>query len=179
MKALIRTAGESGYETKLLQSVEDVNEAQKWVLVNKIRKRFGEKLTGRVIAVWGLAFKPDTDDMRESAAVTIINALTEMGAVIQAYDPKAMEEAKRCYLKGNDKVAYCESKYDALKGADALVLITEWKEFRSPDFYEIRERLKHPVLFDGRNQYDRKSVERYGFEYYQIGVREVGAEAMS
>jgi UDPglucose 6-dehydrogenase len=179
VKALIRTAGESGYETKLLQSVEDVNEAQKWVLVNKIRKRFGEKLTGRVIAVWGLAFKPDTDDMRESAAVTIINALTEMGAVIQAYDPKAMEEAKRCYLKGNDKVAYCESKYDALKGADALVLITEWKEFRSPDFYEIRERLKHPVLFDGRNQYDRKSVERYGFEYYQIGVREVGAEAMS
>ena len=176
VKALIRTAGEYGYETKLLQSVEDVNEAQKRVLVNKIKRRFGENLSGRVIAVWGLAFKPDTDDMRESAAITIINALTDLGALVQAYDPKAMEEAKLCYLKGNDSVAYCESKYDALKGADALVIITEWKEFRSPDFYEIKERLKQPVIFDGRNQYDLKSVERYGFDYYQIGVREPKAE---
>ena len=176
VKALIRTAGEYGYETKLLQSVEDVNEAQKRVLVNKIKKRFGENLSGRVIAVWGLAFKPDTDDMRESAAITIIHALTELGAFVQAYDPKAMEEARLCYLKGNDSVAYCESKYDALKGADALVIITEWKEFRSPDFYEIKERLKQPVIFDGRNQYDSKSVERYGFDYYQIGVRAPGAK---
>lgn len=171
VSALIKTAGEHGYETELLKSVEQVNDAQKQVLVTKVKQRFGEDLSGKVIAVWGLAFKPDTDDMRESAAITIIQMLTELGASIQAYDPKAMEEAKLCYLKGNDHVIYCESKYDALKGADALMLITEWKEFRSPDFYEIRERLKTPVIFDGRNQYNRKSVEKYGFEYYQIGVK--------
>ncbi len=156
---------------ELLKSVEQVNDAQKQVLVTKVKQRFGEDLSGKVIAVWGLAFKPDTDDMRESAAITIIRMLTELGASIQAYDPKAMEEAELCYLKGNDRVVYCESKYDALKGADALMLITEWKEFRSPDFYEIRERLKTPVIFDGRNQYNRRSVEKYGFEYYQIGVK--------
>jgi len=171
VSALIRTAGEYGYETQLLKSVEQVNDAQKQVLVTKVKQRFGEDLSGRVIAVWGLAFKPDTDDMRESAAITIIQKLTELGASVQAYDPKAIEEAKQCYLKGNDRVVYCESKYDALKGADALVLITEWKEFRSPDFYEIMERLKTPVIFDGRNQYNRRHVEKYGFEYYQIGVK--------
>lgn len=171
VSALIKTAGEYGYETQLLKSVEQVNYAQKQILVTKVKQRFGEDLSGKVIAVWGLAFKPDTDDMRESAAITIIQRLTELGASVQAYDPKAMEEAKQCYLKGNDHVVYCESKYDALKGADALMLITEWKEFRSPDFYEIRERLKKPVIFDGRNQYNRKSIEKYGFEYYQIGVK--------
>lgn len=169
--ALIKTAGEYGYETQLLKSVEHVNNAQKQVLVTKVKQYFGEDLSGKVIAVWGLAFKPDTDDMRESAAITIINTLTEMGVTVQAYDPKAMEEAKQCYLKGNEHVVYCESKYDALKGADALMLITEWKEFRSPDFYEIKERLNNPVIFDGRNQYDRKSLGKYGLEYYQIGVR--------
>ena len=171
VSALIKTAGEYGYETQLLKSVEQVNYAQKQILVTKVKQRFGEDLSGKVIAVWGLAFKPDTDDMRESAAITIIQRLTELGASVQAYDPKAMEEAKQCYLKGNNHVVYCESKYDALKGADALMLITEWKEFRSPDFYEIRERLKKPVIFDGRNQYNRKSIEKYGFEYYQIGVK--------
>ncbi len=171
VKALIRTAGEYGYKAQLLQSVEDVNNAQKRVLVEKVRRRFGEDLTGRIIAVWGLAFKPDTDDMRESAAITIINSLTEMGAAVQAYDPKAMEEAREYYLKGNEQVTYCESKYDALKDADALVLITEWKEFRSPDFYEIKERLKSPVIFDGRNQYNAKNLKKYGLDYYQIGVR--------
>lgn len=171
VSALIKTAGEYGYEPRLLKSVEQVNYAQKQVLVTKVKQRFGEDLSGKVMAVWGLAFKPDTDDMRESAAITIIQMLTDLGAKVQAYDPKAMEEAKLCYLKGNDRVVYCESKYDALKGADALMLITEWKEFRSPDFYEIRERLKTPVIFDGRNQYNRKSIEKYGFEYYQIGVK--------
>lgn len=177
VSALIKTAGEYGYETRLLKSVEQVNVAQKQVMVTKVKQRFGEDLSGKVIAVWGLAFKPDTDDMRESAAITIIQMLTGLGASVQAYDPKAMEEAKLCYLKGNDHVVYCESKYDALKGADALMLITEWKEFRSPDFYEIRERLKTPVIFDGRNQYNRRSVEKYGFEYYQIGVK-TSVEAM-
>lgn len=171
VKALIKTADEHGYGAQLLQSVEEVNNAQKQVLVNKIKQRFGADLSGKVIAVWGLAFKPDTDDMRESAAITIIEGLTGLGAEIQAYDPKAMDEAKKCYLKGNERVTYCESKYDALKGADALVLVTEWKEFRSPDFYEIKERLKNPVVFDGRNQYSAKSMAKYGLEYYQIGVK--------
>lgn len=176
VRALITTAGEHGYEARLLRAVEDVNDAQKQVLAKKVSERLGEDLTGRIIAVWGLAFKPDTDDMRESAAITLIHALTERGALIQAYDPKAMEEAKTCYLKGNDRVVYCESKYDALKDADALVLATEWKEFRSPDFYEIRERLKNPVIFDGRNQYSAKRLAKYGLDYYQIGVRPCLAE---
>ncbi len=172
VKALIKTANQYGYGAQLLQSVEEVNNAQKQVLVDKIKQRFGTDLSGKVFAVWGLAFKPDTNDMRESAAITIIEGMTGLGARVQAYDPKAMDEARKCYLKGNESVIYCESKYDALKGADALVLVTEWKEFRSPDFYEIKERLKNPVIFDGRNQYSAKSMEKYGLEYYQIGVKQ-------
>lgn len=171
VKALVRTADEFGYQAKLLQSVEDVNNAQKHVLVKKITERFGADLSGKKIAVWGLAFKPDTDDMRESAAITVITELTKAGAVIRAYDPKAMEEAQKCYLKDNDKIVYCKNKYEALEGADALVLVTEWKEFRSPDFYEIKKLLKTPVIFDGRNQYSAKHVKKYGLDYYQIGVR--------
>ena len=171
VQALIKTTGQYGYESKLLQSVEDVNHAQKQVVVGKVKKRFGSNLEGLTFAVWGLAFKPDTDDMRESAAITIINALTEAGAKVVAYDPKARTEAKEYYLKDNANVSYVESKYEALHEADALILITEWKEFRSPDFYEIRRLLKTPVIFDGRNQYDAKRVRDYGLEYFQIGVR--------
>lgn len=171
VKALVKTAEEFGYQAKLLQSVEDVNNAQKHVLVEKILERFGADLSGKTIAVWGLAFKPDTDDMRESAAITIITDLTKAGADIRAYDPKAMEEAQKYYLKDNDKIVYCKNKYEALEGADALVLVTEWKEFRSPDFYEIGKLLKTPVIFDGRNQYSAKHVKKYGLDYYQIGVR--------
>lgn len=171
VRALIQTAEGYGYEAKILSAVEDVNGAQKLALVKKITERLGADLSGRILAVWGLAFKPDTDDMRESPAIAIINALTELGARIQAYDPKAMKEAKEYYLKDNRQVEYYESKYDALKGADILVLITEWKEFRSPDFYEIRKRLKMPVIFDGRNQYSTKKLAKYGLDYYQIGVR--------
>lgn len=173
VKALIRTAGQYGYHTRLLQAVEDVNQAQKRVLVEKITGRFGEDLSGKCFAIWGLAFKPDTDDMREAAALTIISELTAAGAAVQAYDPKAMPDAKEFYLKGNDRVTYCDTKYEALKGADALVLVTEWKEFRSPDFYEIKARLREPVIFDGRNQYSPKRIARYGLEYYQIGARPV------
>lgn len=171
VQALIKTAGSCGYESRLLQSVEDVNQSQKRVLVEKVIHRFGSDLSNRTFAVWGLAFKPDTDDMRESAAITIIKELTAQGASVQVYDPKAMEEAKVCYLKGNDKVLYCDSKYEALKGADGLILITEWKEFRSPDFYEIGKLLKTPIIFDGRNQYEAQQVQKYGLDYYQIGVR--------
>ncbi len=171
VQALVRTASQYGYEAKLLQSVEDVNHAQKEVIVEKAKKRFGTDLTGKTFAVWGLAFKPDTDDMRESPAVTIIRELTAAGAKIVAYDPKAVREAKECYLKDISGVSYAESKYEALNGADALLLITEWKEFRSPDFYEIKRLLKTPVIFDGRNQYDAKRVDEYGIEYHQIGVK--------
>lgn len=171
VQALIKTAAQYGYESKLLQSVENVNHAQKMVIVNKVKTRFGNDLKDKTFAVWGLAFKPDTDDMRESAAITIINSLTEGGAGIIAYDPKATKEAQECYLKGNERVSYVKSKYEALVNADALILITEWKEFRSPDFYEIARLLKNPIIFDGRNQYDTKKVKEYGIEYYQIGVK--------
>lgn len=178
VQALIKTAEQFGYESKLLQSVEDVNFAQKYVIVNKVKRRFGNDLTGKIFAVWGLAFKPDTDDMRESSAITIINALTDAGAKVAAYDPKAEKEARECYLKDNENVAYVKSKYEALSDADALILITEWKEFRSPDFYEIVRLLKNPVIFDGRNQYDAGRVREYGVEYYQIGVRADVQEVM-
>lgn len=171
IKALIKTAGQYGYDTQLLNAVENVNRKQKHKIAEKVKKRFGDDLSGRIFAVWGLAFKPDTDDMRESAAITIINDLTDAGAKIHAYDPKAMSEAKECYLKGNENVEYFDSKYDTLRESDAMILITEWKEFRNPDFYEIKERLKNPVIFDGRNQYNKKSLQKMDIEYYQIGVK--------
>ncbi|NPA30231.1 MAG: UDP-glucose/GDP-mannose dehydrogenase family protein, partial [Epsilonproteobacteria bacterium] len=154
VQALNRIALDAGYEPKIIQAVEEVNKAQKKVLAQKVVRRFGEDLSGKTFAVWGLAFKPETDDMREASAITIINELTRRGAKIRAYDPKAMEEAKNFYLKDNDAVTYCQSKYDALDGADAMLLVTEWKEFRSPDFDEVKKRLKAPVIFDGRNQYN-------------------------
>lgn len=171
VQALIRTSHQYGYMPQMLEAVEAVNFRQKQVIPAKVVKRFGEDLTGKTFAVWGLSFKPDTDDMRESAAITIINELTAKGAKIKAYDPKAVEEAKNCYLKGNDKVEYMDSKYDALNDADAMILVTEWKEFRSPDMDEIKKRLKNAIVFDGRNQYDKKMMKRNGFEYYQIGVQ--------
>lgn len=171
VQALIKTSHQYGYEPQMLEAVEAVNHRQKQVIPQKVVKRFGEDLTDKTFAVWGLSFKPDTDDMRESAAITIIEELTKRGARIKAYDPKAVEEAKSCYLKGNSQVEYVESKYDALNDADAMILVTEWKEFRSPDMEEIKKRLKTPIIFDGRNQYDKKIMRKYEFEYFQIGVR--------
>jgi UDPglucose 6-dehydrogenase len=171
VKALVSTAAEFGYDAQLLRAVEDVNHAQKHVIADKVKEHFGKDLSGRTFAVWGLSFKPDTDDMREASAITIINDLTAAGAKIKAYDPKAMEEAKKCYLKDNASVEYVERKYEALKDADALILITEWKEFRSPDFDEIRSCLKQPVIFDGTNIYGAKTANKYGFDYYQIGAK--------
>lgn len=170
VQALIRTSRKHGYEPQVLEAVDAVNHRQKYVLPKKIMDKYGENLKGYTFAVWGLSFKPDTDDMRESSAIPTILELTKRGGSIQAYDPKAMEGARDFYLKGNEKVSYVDSKYDALKGADALILITEWKEFRSPDFLEMKERLKKPVIFDGRNQYEKKMMRKLGFEYYQIGV---------
>lgn len=170
VQALIRTSKKHGYEPGMLEAVESVNQRQKRVLAEKIVRKFGEDLTGKKFAVWGLAFKPDTDDMREAPAITIIEELTRRGAEIVAYDPKAVETAKAVYLKDAPKVSYVESKYEAVKGADALVLVTEWKEFRQPDFEEIIKLLNQPLIFDGRNQYDRKKMKKLGVEYYQIGV---------
>jgi UDPglucose 6-dehydrogenase len=170
VQALAKTAKDFGYTPRILDAVEAVNYDQKMVIANKVIKRFGEDLSGLTFAVWGLAFKPETDDMREASSITIINALTERGAKIKAYDPKARHEAESFYLKGNDAVIYVDSKYDALDDADAVILVTEWQEFRSPDFDEIDKRLKNPVFFDGRNQFDRERMAQMGFEYYQIGV---------
>lgn len=170
VQALVRTSHQFGYEPEMLEAVEAVNKRQKLVIPRKVVERFGEDLTGMNFAVWGLSFKPDTDDMRESAAITIINELTRRGAKVTAYDPKAIKEAKECYLKDNSNVSYVESKYEALKEADALILVTEWKEFRQPDMEEIKNLLKNPVIFDGRNQYDKKMMKKLEIEYYQIGV---------
>lgn len=170
VEALIHTASEAGRPPLILQAVKEVNARQKKVIVQKVTKRFGDDLSGLSFALWGLAFKPGTDDMREAAALTIVRGLAERGARVKAYDPKAMESA-RFYFKDLAAIEYVESKYDALKGADALILVTEWKEFSSPDFMEIKKLLKNPIVFDGRNQYDKIQMSHHGFEYYQIGVR--------
>ena len=169
VKALTKIAKDNGYNAQLISAVEAVNDAQKLVIAQKIIKRFGANLTGFTFGVWGLAFKPGTDDMREAPAIYIIKELVKRGAYIKAYDPKAVNEAKAHYLKGVQNITYVASKYEVLKDSDALVLLTEWKEFRSPDFEEIKAQLKTPVIFDGRNQYNTFNLEGKGFEYYQIG----------
>jgi len=171
VKALTKIAKENGYTAQLIISVEAVNDAQKLVIAQKIVNRFGKDLTGFTFGIWGLAFKPATDDMREAPAIYVIKELVKRGAQIKAYDPKAINEAKAHYLKGVPNITYVDSKYNVLKDSDALVLLTEWKEFRSPDFEEIKTQLKTPVIFDGRNQYNTYSLEEKGFEYYQIGKK--------
>jgi UDPglucose 6-dehydrogenase len=169
VKALKKIAEEYGYKANLIESVENVNDAQKLVIAQKIVKRFGEDLTGLTFGLWGLAFKPGTDDMREAPAIYIVKELEKRGAKVKAYDPKAIEEAKECYLKDVKNITYHSSKYEVLSDASALILLTEWKEFRSPDFVEIKQQLKNPIIFDGRNQYNAFNLEEQGFEYYQIG----------
>jgi len=169
IKALTKIAQENNYTAKLITAVEEVNDSQKLVIAQKIVKRFGENLSGLTFGLWGLAFKPGTDDMREAPAIYVVQELVKRGAKIQAYDPKAMIEAKEHYLKDINNINYCNSKYEVLVGADALVLLTEWKEFRSPDFHKIKSQLKTPIIFDGRNQYFTFNIEEMGIEYYQIG----------
>jgi UDPglucose 6-dehydrogenase len=169
VKALIKIAKENGYNAQLITAVEQVNDAQKLVIAQKIINRFGEDLTGFTFGIWGLAFKPGTDDMREAPSIYVIKELVSRGAQIKAYDPKAIDEAKEYYLKGVENIEYFESKDYVLIDSDALVLLTEWKEFRSPDFEQIKAQLKTPVIFDGRNQYNAFNLEAKGFEYYQIG----------
>jgi UDPglucose 6-dehydrogenase len=169
VKALIKTAaGEAGLDLKVLTAVEAANDAQKHVLGRKVKQRLGDDLTGRHFAVWGLAFKPNTDDMREASSIELINDLLAAGATVTAYDPVAMHEAQR--VLGDDaRISYAKTPNEALAGADALVIVTEWKEFRSPDFDLIKASLKLPLIVDGRNLYDPAWVRGQGFDYLAIG----------
>ena len=166
--ALIRTGAEHGIDLKVVRAVEAANDRQKEVLVDKIARRFGEDLSGRRFALWGLAFKPNTDDMREAPSRVVIEALRSRGAQVSGYDPVAMAEAGRVY-RDDAGVSFAASAIDAAKGADALVIVTEWKAFRSPDFDGLARALRQPVIFDGRNLYDPAVVAGHGFEYYAIG----------
>jgi UDPglucose 6-dehydrogenase len=170
VNALIKTANDHNYHPELIASVDGVNKRQKLVIVEKIVKRFGENLSGMTFALWGLSFKPETDDMRDAASLVVVEELCKRGAKIAAYDPKAMDEAKSHYFKDNKSISYAEQKYRVLENADALILLTEWKEFRSPDFEELKKQLKNAIIFDGRNQYNAFNLEDKGWEYYQIGA---------
>lgn len=167
VKALIKTAEDNGYNLQVLKAVEEVNKSQKQVLFNKLCKVYGkDNLKGKTIALWGLAFKPDTDDMRDSTALVVINLLLEAGCHIKAYDPIAMNECKR---RLGDKITYCKDMYEATLDADALLLLTEWQEFRLPTWDVIKRVMKTPLLIDGRNIFDAKELNEAGFTYYGIG----------
>jgi len=168
VQALIRSSHDAGHEPTILNAVESVNARQKEVLFHKMSRHFEGKLAGRTVALWGLSFKPNTDDMREAPSRTLIGLLVKAGARVQAYDPIAGPEAQRIYA-GESRVALAKSAYQAAEGADALAIVTEWQEFRSPDFDRLKEVLKGPVIFDGRNLYDPSMVSRFGFTYYAIG----------
>jgi UDPglucose 6-dehydrogenase len=168
VKALVRTAGDVGLPLQILTAVEDVNDRQKLVLVNKIVQRLGDNLDGKTFALWGLAFKPNTDDMREAPSRVLVAELTKRGARIQAYDPVAREEAERV-MSGIPGLSFVDSAEAALKGADALAIVTEWKEFRTPDFDAIKGTLRNALVFDGRNLYDPALMREFGFEYHCIG----------
>ncbi|HEX6574031.1 MAG TPA: UDP-glucose/GDP-mannose dehydrogenase family protein [Gemmatimonadaceae bacterium] len=170
VKALVRTAAEMGMELKVLSAVEDVNGSQKLRLGEKLRDALGDDLTGMRIAVWGLAFKPQTDDMRDAPSLTLIEDLLDAGAAVCAHDPASMKEAKH---KLGDRVTYAETNYDALNGADALVVVTDWNEYRHPDFARVKSSLRRPVIIDGRNLYDPTKMADLGFTYHSIGRQNV------
>src|SRR5690554_1214944 len=168
VKALIKTASEYGYDMEVLNAVEDVNEAQKEVLFNKVMGHFGDDLKGKTFAIWGLSFKPNTDDMREAPAIVIIDQLLAAGAEVKAYDPIAMKEAKEHYI--GDKITYCEDAYEACVDADALLLVTEWSEFRIPSWKVLSKVMKNKLVFDGRNIYDPVYLKEMGYKHYGIGM---------
>jgi UDPglucose 6-dehydrogenase len=165
VKAILKFSKDKAYDFKILEAVEQVNAQQKKKLLQMMKQRL-RTLKGRTIAVWGLAFKPRTDDMREAPAITIIEGLLKAGATVQAYDPEAQQTARRIF---GDRITYCRNAYDALKGADALALVTEWNEFREPDFERMRKRMKAPIIFDGRNIYAPEAIRAQGFTYHSIG----------
>jgi len=166
IKALMKMGEKNGVELKIVKSVYEVNERQKKLIVEKIKKHFGRELKNKKIAIWGLSFKPKTDDMREAPSIVIINELLKLGAKISAFDPVAVPNAKKIF---GDKVKFAKNQYEALKNADALVLITEWQEFREPDFNYIKTLMRTPVVFDGRNIYNPEKLKKLGFTYYGIG----------
>lgn len=166
VKALLKTAKDNNCGYRLIESADEVNKEQRVIFINKILHKYGQNLSGKTFAVWGLTFKPKTNDMRMSPAITIINALLEHGGKVQAYDPKGFEQAKIIW---QDKITYAKSSYEALEGADCMLLLTEWNEFRRPDFDKIKDMLKTPVIFDGRNQYDAERMKQRGFEYICVG----------
>ena len=166
VKAILNTAKQYHCDYQMLEAADNINKLQRKLFVDKILKHFDNDVKGKTIAVWGLAFKPKTDDMREAPSITIINTLLEQGANIKAYDPKAIESAK--FHFGN-KITYTKDSYEALENTEALLLLTEWNEFRNPDFERIKTLMKSPVIFDGRNQYNNKNIEELGFTYYRIG----------
>jgi len=168
VKAIIRTAREFGYNLRVLESVEEVNEAQKEVLFSKINAHFGGDLKGKTFAMWGLSFKPNTDDMREAPSIVIIDQLLAAGAQVKAYDPIAMKEAKEHYI--GDKITYCEDAYEACVDADALLLVTEWSEFRIPSWKVLSKVMKNKLIFDGRNIYDPAYLKEMGYQHYGIGM---------
>ena len=168
VKALVKSGEELGHGLRILQAVEDVNRDQKLILIKKIIKEFGENLKGKHFAFWGLSFKPETDDMREAPSLVIADELTRRGATVCAYDPVAINEAKKILGK---KITYSKDAYTALKNADALLLLTEWREFRSPDWEKVRDELKSPILFDGRNIYESSELRSNGFTYAGIGIK--------
>jgi len=176
VKALARSAAMSGYEADILRAVDAVNDRQKQSLFKKIEAHYGDALRGKVIAVWGLSFKPNTDDMREAPSRVLMEALWNAGAKVRAYDPVARHEAARIYGARKDLVL-CERADEALQGADALAIVTEWREFRSPDFDALKAALREPVIFDGRNLYDPKLLQHRGFRYYAIGRGERAGNA--
>ena len=165
VRAMIGMGGQDA-EMCLLQAVERVNEGQKGLLVEKVKRHFGDNLSGHIFAIWGLAFKPRTDDMRDAPAITVIDALLDAGAQVQAFDPEAMMEARKLF---GERIRYAQRNYDALNGASALLILTEWNEFRRPDFQRIKSLLKQPVIFDGRNIYDPADLRKLGFDYISIG----------
>ncbi|KKQ15165.1 MAG: Nucleotide sugar dehydrogenase, partial [Candidatus Moranbacteria bacterium GW2011_GWE1_36_7] len=170
VKALVKTANDFGYDAEMLKQTLKTNDKQKFVLSQMVINKLGEDLSGKIFGVWGLAFKAGTDDMRESSSITILNELIKRGAKIQAHDPESMEMAKREeYFGNNSSISYFENKYEALKDADAMLIITEWKEFRTPDFEEIKKLLKSPVIFDGRLLYEPKKMKALGISYESIG----------
>jgi len=168
VKAIVKTGKKYGYDLRVLQAVEDVNDDQKYVLVKKVKKHFGDDLSGMTFAIWGLSFKPNTDDMRESPSIVIIDELLAAGAKVKAYDPISMKEAQHIYI--GDKITYAKDSYDALVDADALLLVTEWSEFRIPSWSAIGKLLHNKVVFDGRNIYEKEYLTELGFTHYGIGV---------
>ncbi|MEO8590971.1 MAG: nucleotide sugar dehydrogenase, partial [Flavobacteriales bacterium] len=172
VQALAKSGSDAGYEFKIINSVMEVNERQKTTLTDKIIKHYGSSVKGKHFALWGLAFKPDTDDIREAPALFMIDALLEAGATVTAFDPEAMANVKK--LKG-DTIAFAKDEYEALKGADALIIATEWALFRTPDFARVADILKEKTIFDGRNLYDLDEMKELGFHYVSVGRQPVNA----